>query len=290
MKRKIFALTGTSLFMVALLSSCSSPARIVNKNQSATAEPEVSTSVPATQTTSPSSAVVKNIESYDIQEKIASQISGEVKDTFEYLVHQRGEAVVHLEDVHLGYFTQNQNGEILVTYHVEDGSRAENPTFFFILDVYTGELLSSFYLTADQVDFFLLDSPMGTKIFVTQNSEKEGVFYSNATIYSCLSGEWAASSALTEHNTMVESEALSLSMDYVYTYQNDVLLVESQVFSSTVEREPVDEDMESLLDEETDREQEELAVEEELAAQSGTLEFHGNYTWNHDLSIFQSKN
>lgn len=285
--------TITTLFALALtlLTACSSPARIVDKTQSSSTEsPTESTTAPSTQTSTPapSQSPSKNIESYDIQDKIASQVSGEMKDQFEYLVYHREDSQAHLEDIYLGYFTQNQNGEILATYHVEDSSKSENPTFFFILDVYTGQLLSSYYLTADKVELFLLDSPMGTKIFVTQNSILNGTPHSNATIYSCLSGEWLPSSALTEHNTMVQNPDLSLSGNYIYTFQNDILTVESQSLPETQEEEQEDttEDTEDSIEDT----EESIEDTEESTENSSSLQLYGTYSWNHDLSIFQRIN
>lgn len=264
----------TPFLALFLLSSCSSPARVVDKNAyRAKAEPEPITQTQTTPTTSASVTPSIPLHTYDINSLIASQITGEIKETFEYLVNHLKDTTAQLENICHGAFTQNRKGELLVVYSIKNAPKEHglDPTFLFILDVTTGELQSATYITADQVEIFLLPSPMSTKVFVTQNSISNGISYSNATLYSCLDGNWTPSSAVAEHTTVMSDGFLT--SDYIYTYNGETLTVESQQF-------PLD-DTEALS----------YADSLELSKpMETTLHLSGTYTWNETLSIFLNTN
>lgn len=247
------------LCLTTLLSACSSTARQVNRNSTTENEPIPDTTETVTQVLTPTISLPTQ-DSYDVNSKIRAEISGEIKENFEYLVDHLSDTSACIKNIYLGSFTQNKNSEILVEYSIENIQEFQgyDHTFLFVLDLYTGELLTSYYLTADQVQLWLLSSPMGTKIFVTQNGKNEDISYSNASIFSCLDGIWSPSSAISSHSTVISAEDGSFSQDFLYTYNGEILTIESQFFSEESPEEPP------------------------------TVELHGTYVWNTDLSIFQN--
>lgn len=164
---------------------------------------------------------------YDIHGQIVSQLSGEVGTQFEYLTQHLTDTGYYLQQVYHGCFTQTSGGELLVTYGLKNPptNLASDITFLFILDVYTGNLLTSQMISADNAEIFLLPSPATTKILVTETTAQ----ISSATVYSCNSGNWFPTSALTDFSTLPPTEETpDSSQGYVYTFNGDTLTVEQQ--------------------------------------------------------------
>lgn len=246
------------LAAMSLLTSCTSTARQVNKNYNST--PDVVETVQPTQENKITVTPSNPVETYNLNEAISSQLTGEIKENFEYLTQHLQDTDCFIQNIYHGTFTQNKDGELLVEYAFENppSTHGADPTFLFVLDVFSGELLTSYYLTADSVDVTLLTSPLGAKLFILQNSLLEEKHFSYASLYSCLDGTWTSSSALTSHSTLREEEHEGEPTDYVYTYHGDTLTVESQIFSSENPESPP------------------------------TLELFTTCSWNADLSIFQN--
>lgn len=213
--RTKYALVATMLGL-CLLTSC---------NNKQTSEPPLPDS-DQTEENGPT-ATPSNMATYDIHNQIVSQLSGEVGTQFEYLTQHLTDTGYYLQQVHHGCFTQTSGGELLVTYGLNNppNNLASDITFLFILDVYTGRLLTSHMISADDVEIFLLPSPTTTKIFVTETTAQ----ISSATIYSCNSGNWFPTSALTDFSTLPLSEGNpDAPQDYVFTFNGDTLTVEQQ--------------------------------------------------------------
>lgn len=243
----------TAICCLALLSSCTRPLAKQNTTVEETSLPDVTVSAPSTSTSS------RAPEAYDIKDNITSQVTGEVGERFLYLTQHLTDTKVQLSEIFHGCFTQTQSGELLVTYVVENApdSNGGNPTFLFVLNVQTGELESSHFVTADEVNVYVLPSPVGNKIFITQTSQTADGLASAATIYSCMSGIWSKSNAISNQTTMAittdEGEE-QLSTDYIYTYNGETLTVESQTFENGV----------------------------------ATLDYSGSYPWNGEFLVFKN--
>ncbi len=169
--------------------------------------------------------VVPPPSNYDLHSQIIGQLTGEVCTQFEYLTQHLDDTGYYLQQVYHGGFTQNTQGELLLTYAFRSppSNLAKDTTFLFIIDVLTGTLLSSQLISADTVEIFLLPSPLTTKIFVTETSAQT----SSATSYSCNSGNWVAASALSDFSTLpLSDETPDPQEDYVYTFNGDTLTVE----------------------------------------------------------------
>lgn len=250
MKKKIVYATLCSLLF---LSACTRP---LAGNKNTTEEEPVVTQSTGTGTTT-TTTTTKVPETYDLKKSILNQVNGEVGEKFLYLSEHLTDTKVNLESVYHGCFTQTQNSELLLVYEVENApeSNGNNPTFLFILNTMTGELETSHFFTADEVNLYLLPSPIGNKIFVTQTTlTSEGVAGA-ASIYSCMAGVWSKSSAVSSFSTVSSTSEEGqeiLSTDYIYTFNGETLTIESQTIEHGV----------------------------------SSMEYVGLYTWNSDLAIF----
>lgn len=286
-----------SLFTVTsalFLSGCASNTTVEPPNS----EVEVVTPTPVNVTPSPSTPT-RSLQTYELNDIILEQMTGEEGEKFLYLTKHLTDTTATLESIHHGYFTQSEYNELLVTYLVEDAPQIHglSPTFLFIVDVFTGKLNSTHFITADQVDVFLLPSPMGTKVLILEESLVDGgAKSSSATLYSCLSGSWSASSVISQFSTLpvVDDAQLPLASNYIYTYHGDTLTIETQTISS--HREEVSETLNEEENGEVNEEENEEQLEEEWEhadpeggeERSVEVALYGTYQWNYDLSTFET--
>lgn len=248
-----------SLLCIFSLTACTRP---LAGNNNSTTEEETPTSVTVnpgvTSNSSSSATAARSSQTYDLNTKILGQMYGDEGATLYYLTEHLQGTSAYLESIYHGQFSQTQYSELLVSYAVDNppSDLGKDPTFLFVLDVLTGDLTSSLFVTGDSVELHLLPSPMSTKVFIIQNQLINGVQHSNATIYSCLNGEWSKYSAISGLNT-ITNEDDSLTSEHLYSFDGNVLIVESQTFSE--------------------------------GSTTPIVQFEGSYQWNTDHSIFQSR-